>query len=124
MTAPDVIQAPIPPGHVFVFGSNIQGLHGAGAAAYAFAHFGAVIGEGDGLQGQSYALPTMEGWEALEDAVERFLTYATEHPWFTFLLTPVGCGIAGYTPAQVAPLFKDAPDNVDLPSVFEKELGR
>ncbi len=104
----------------FVFGSNIQGAHGGGAARFAHQRFGAEWGVGEGLTGRTYALPTMEGERAMRGAVERFIACAKSHPELTFLVTAVGCGIAGYTPQEVAPLFKDAValENVYLPEVF------
>lgn len=105
---------------IFVFGSNIHGSHGGGAAWYAYKNFGAEWGVGEGLTGRTYALPTMEGKASLQHAVEKFTSCAKEHPELTFLVTAVGCGIAGYTPQQVAPLFNEAAqlENVYLPQVF------
>ena len=105
---------------IFVFGSNIQGAHGGGAAWYAHKKFGAEWGVGEGLTGRTYALPTMEGDASLKKAVEHFIACAKAHPELTFLVTAVGCGIAGYTPAEVAPLFREATtlENVYLPQVF------
>lgn len=105
---------------IFVFGSNIQGSHGGGAAWYAYKTFGAEWGVGEGLTGRTYALPTMEGKASLQHAVEHFIACAKEHPEQTFLVTAVGCGIAGYTPDEVAPLFKEATslENVYLPQLF------
>ena len=107
-------------GEVFVFGSNIQGAHGGGAAWFAHKHFGAEWGVGEGLTGHTYALPTMEGKASMKAAVDRFVACARQHPELTFLVTAVGCGIAGYTPEEVAPLFKEATslENVYLPQVF------
>jgi hypothetical protein len=106
------------PGEVFVFGSNASGAHGAGAARTAYEKFGAVWGEGHGLQGQSYAIDTMSGFAAMQDDVHGFLEFAGAHPELQFLVTKVGCGIAGYTPAEVAPLFAGRPENVVLPEEF------
>lgn len=108
------------PNEVFVFGSNVRGMHYGGAAAFAVGRFGAIMGQGEGLQGQSYAIPTMEGMENMRAAVDRFIDFAKEHPELTFLVTPIGCGIAGYTPAEIAPLFAAAKnlDNVHLPNSF------
>lgn len=105
---------------IFVFGSNIHGSHGGGAAWYAYKNFGAEWGVGEGLTGRTYALPTMEGAASLKHAVEHFTECAKQHPELTFLVTAVGCGIAGYTPLQVAPLFKKSLQlkNVYLPQVF------
>lgn len=110
---------------IFVFGSNIQGMHGGGAARYANKNFGAEWGVGEGLTGRTYALPTMEGKASMKQAVEHFTSCAKEHPELTFLVTAIGCGIAGYTPEEVAPLFKDAAqlENVYLPQLFWDNLS-
>ena len=109
---------------IFVFGSNIQGAHGGGAALFAHKAFGAEWGVGEGLTGRTYALPTMEGEASLKKAVDHFIDCARQHPELTFLVTAVGCGIAGYTPEEVAPLFKEATslENVFLPQVFWEVL--
>ncbi len=105
---------------IFVFGSNIYGAHSGGAAWYAHKKFGAEWGVGEGLTGHTYALPTMEGDASLKKAVEHFILCAKTHPELIFLVTAVGCGIAGYKPEEVAPLFKNAIslENVYLPRVF------
>ena len=109
---------------IFVFGSNIQGSHGGGAAWYAYKQFGAEWGVGEGLTGRTYALPTMEGTTSLKHAVDHFIACAKQHPELTFLVTAVGCGIAGYRPDEVAPLFKEATslENVFLPQIFWDKL--
>ena len=109
---------------IFVFGSNIQGSHGGGAAWYAHKNFGAEWGVGEGLTGRTYALPTMEGPTSLKHAVDNFVACAKQHPELTFLVTAVGCGIAGYRPNEVAPLFREATslENVFLPQVFWEVL--
>lgn len=111
---------------IFVFGSNEQGLHSGGAALTAVKKFGAIMGQGEGLQGQSYAIPTMEGIDSMRKAIERFIEYAKEHPELTFLVTRIGCGIAGYKEEEVAPLFADAKDisNIYLPSGFWNKINR
>lgn len=111
-------------GEVFVFGSNAQGMHGAGAARVAVEKFGARMGKGEGLQGSSYAIPTMEGLESLKSAVDRFAKYAHGHKELKFFVTAVGCGIAGYTPEQVAPFFYKTAQlpNVYLPVSFWKVI--
>ncbi len=106
---------------IFVFGSNGYGAHGAGAAAFAVAKFGAVNGQAEGLQGQSYAIDTMDGFEVMAKQVERFVEFAQEHPELTFYVTEIGCGIAGYSPSEVALLFSDVPKNVVLPKSFQHE---
>ena len=107
-------------GEVFVFGSNGFGAHMGGAAAMAVNKFGAIYGQAEGLQGQSYAINTMDGFEVMAEQVERFIKFAKKHPELKFLVTEIGCGIAGYTPEEVAPLFKDVPENVVLPKAFQK----
>ena len=121
---PDRITS-LQPNEVFVFGSNAQGNHGGGAAAFAMRNFGAVWGQGEGMQGQSYAIPTMEGIDSLQAAVWRFIDYADSHPDKRFLVTRVGCGIAGYHVDEIAPLFKPCIklENVSLPADFWKVLG-
>ena len=106
------------PNEVFVFGSNASGQHGAGAAQVAHERFGAVWGEGHALHGQSYAIDTMSGFETIVTEVAAFLRFAEEHPELCFLVTEIGCGIAGYTPAQIAPMFRGAAPNVVLPERF------
>ena len=106
---------------IFVFGSNLAGAHGGGAARVAFKYFGAVMGQGVGLQGQSYAIPTMQGGvETIKPYVDEFIQFAVEHPDYKFLVTRIGCGIAGFWPDEIAPLFIDALDieNVILPKDF------
>lgn len=114
------------PGEVFVFGSNLAGHHGGGAAHYAHRHFGAVWGVGEGLRGQSYAIPTMFSTAAeIQPYVDKFTEFAAEHPELYFLVTPIGCGIAGWQPAAIAPFFKKARTlpNVVLPKSFLDVLG-
>ena len=109
------------PNEVFVFGSNLQGMHAGGAARVAFENVGAIYGEGTGLQGQSYAIPTMQGGvDTIEPYVKEFIAFAKAHPELTFLVTPIGCGIAGFTAQEIAPLFYHAMDveNIILPKEF------
>jgi len=106
------------PNEVFVFGSNKRGIHGAGAARFALDNYGAICGQGNGLQGRSYAIDTMSGYEVLIGNVARFLDDARSMPEFTFVVTPIGCGIAGYSADEVKPLFDDCPSNVILPVEF------
>lgn len=110
---------------IFVFGSNIRGFHMGGAARMALQQFGAEWGVGEGLTGQCYALPTMEGGvDYIGEKVQRFLQCAREHPSLTFLVTPVACGIAGFRQEEIAPLFRDAlpMENVWLPEGFVEIL--
>lgn len=110
---------------IFVFGSNIQGLHCNGAAKLACQKFGAQWGCGIGLQGNSYAIPTMQGGVAtIKPYVDDFLRFAENHPHLVFLVTEIGCGIAGFNPKDIAPLFRFAIEknimNVFLPESFYK----
>lgn len=104
------------PGEVLVVGTNVAGLHAGGAAAFAHQRFGLRWGVGEGLCGQAYALPTMEGFPALFTASRRFMNYAQLSHDLVFLLTKVGCGIAGYQEAEVASLFREVPVNVVKPT--------
>ena len=106
---------------IFVFGSNLGGFHGGGAARAAHARFGAIWGQGVGLQGQSYAIPTMQGGvETIQPYVDEFIDFAGQHPEYKFLVTRIGCGIAGFRDEEIAPLFQAAIDveNVILPREF------
>lgn len=119
-TTPDLISS-LKPGEIFVFGSNLRGMHAGGAAYAAYRQFGAVIGQGVGLQGQSYAIPTMQGGpETIQPYVSEFIGFAREHPEMTFLVTRIGCGIAGFEPSDIAPLFAEAKNvqNIHLPQDF------
>lgn len=108
-------------GEIFVFGSNLAGMHGGGAARAARLHFGAKMGQGEGLQGQCYAIPTMQGGvETIRPYVDDFIRFAKSHPELTFLVTRIGCGIAGFDAADMAPLFEEAKtvSNIHLPQDF------
>lgn len=111
---------------VFVFGSNGAGRHLGGAARYAMDHFGAVMGNGHGPQGKCYAIDTMSGPDVMARDVKAFVAYAQQHPDTTFLVTPIGCGIAGLRPADVAPHFQCCKDmeNVTLPEAFWKVINK
>ena len=109
------------PNEIFVFGSNLAGAHGGGAARIALDFFGAVWGQGVGLQGQSYAIPTMQGGvETIKPYVDEFIDFAKLHPELKFLVTRIGCGIAGFKDEEIGPLFKGATDveNIILPKEF------
>jgi len=110
---------------VFVFGSNPQGNHAGGAAAHAVKRFGAIVGQGEGMQGQSYAIPTTGDFSLFAQAVQRFICFAAAHTDKRFLVTRVGCGNAGYNVRQVARLFVDAirQENISLPEDFWEVLG-
>ena len=112
---------------VFVFGSNLRGWHQGGAAKHAHMYFGAIWGQGVGLQGQSYAIPTMQGGiETIQPYVDEFIVFAQAHPELRFLVTRIGCGIAGFKEEEIAPLFRKALcfDNIVLPYEFIKVLGK
>lgn len=122
---PDNI-ASLGPDDIFVFGSNLQGIHGGGAARVAMRLFGAVLGQGVGLQGNSYAIPTMQGGvETIRPYVDDFIAFARSHPELTFYVTKIGCGIAGFTLEEIAPLFSAATavPNIRLPREFATLLA-
>jgi hypothetical protein len=112
------------PNEVFVFGSNLAGLHGGGAARQAYESFGAVWGDGEGPTGQCYAIPTKDRkvrtlpLSSIERSVQHFLRYAAIQTEQTFLVTAIGCGLAGYNAKQIAPMFVGAGPNVILPEEF------
>lgn len=114
---------------VFVFGSNLAGRHGKGAALWARRHRGAIYGQGVGRQGDAYGIPTKDHrlqvlpLQEIAPYVAEFLDYARQRPDTAFELTPVGCGLAGYRPEQIAPMFADAPANVRLPEAFSTILA-
>jgi hypothetical protein len=113
---------------IFVFGSNEAGRHGAGAAKLALDKFGAEWGNGIGMQGQTYAIPTKNfdihtlSLDIIKQYVDEFLEFAKYAPNFTFLVTQIGCGLAGYHPRDIAPMFRGASDNVILPQVFHENM--
>src|SRR5215217_1116313 len=114
------------PSKIFVFGSNLDGRHGKGAALWAVQNRGARYGQGFGEQGMSFAIPTkgrgknlpILPLDIIADYVKLFIEEARCNPEVEYELTPIGCGLAGYKPEQIAPLFKNAPSNVALPQVF------
>ena len=110
---------------IFVFGSNLAGAHGGGAAWLAYRRFGAVWGAGVGLHGRTYAVPTMQGGvDTIKPYVDDFILFAKEHKELTFLVTRIGCGIAGFRNEEIAPLFKDAicVENIILPKEFVENI--
>ena len=122
---PDIITE-LKEDEVFVFGSNLEGLHGGGAARVARKHFGAIMGKGVGMQSKSYAIPTMQGGvETIKPFVDQFMKYAFEHKNLLFYVTRIGCGIAGFTDAEIAPLFMKARslNNVRIPESFDLILN-
>ena len=114
---------------IFVFGSNLAGRHGKGAALWARQHRGAIYGQGVGPQGDAYAIPTKDGHlqvlplSTIQTHVAAFLDYAHQRPSLTFQLTPIGCGLAGYRFDEIAPMFAEAPANVQLPDEFAAVLA-
>lgn len=107
---------------IFVFGSNLAGRHGKGAALYARKNYGAVYGVGVGLTGSAYAIPTKDGklrtlpLNRIKEYVDAFLDFAAQNPNLTFRVTAIGTGLAGYSHADIAPLFEGAPSNCNLPT--------
>lgn len=123
-TSPDYIDR-LREDEIFVFGSNSEGMHDGGAARLAALRFGAVRGQGVGLQGRSYAIPTMQGGiDTIRPYVDEFIEFARRHPQLKFLVTEIGCGIAGFQPSQIAPLFEKARgmEHVFLPKRFQEVL--
>ena len=113
------------PNEIFVFGSNLQGYHGGGAARLAMNKWGAIWGQGIGLQGQTYAIPTMQGGvETIRPQVDQFIKVAQNDPEHIYLVTEIGCGIAGFQPEEIAPLFAKAVNvtNIWLPRNFWKVI--
>lgn len=106
---------------IFVFGSNLAGRHGKGAAKFAYQNHGALLGHGIGRQGDAYAIPTkgvdlqVLPLDHIAEHVKDFILYAADHPELTFKVTRIGCGLAGYKDADIAPMFKNAPSNCHLP---------
>lgn len=114
---------------IFVFGSNLAGRHGKGSALQAVRQYGAIRGVGVGLQGNSYAIPT-KSWNLkvlplsqIEFYVKEFLEFASHHPDWAFKVVAIGCGLAGYSPKEIAPMFKNAPSSCELPPEFVAELN-
>lgn len=111
---------------IFVFGSNVAGRHGKGAALHARLNHGAIYGQGDGRQGHSYAIPTKGArlhplpLDEIQGYVEGFIAHAKQHPKDTFRLTPIGCGLAGFMPYQIGPMFNGSPPNVIIPDEFKQ----
>jgi hypothetical protein len=111
---------------IFVFGSNLAGRHGAGAAKWALENKGAIYGQGVGMQGDSYGIPTKDenietlSLDRIKIFVDYFLEFARNHTHMTFQLTPIGCGLAGYKPHQIGPMFKGVSWNVMVPPEFEE----
>lgn len=111
---------------IFVFGSNQEGKHNGGAARAAMIKFGAVYGQSSGLQGRSYAIPTVGSMHVMADKIIEFICFAKRNPQMRFLVTAIGCGSAGWRPEVVAPLFMDAVnvDNITLPREFWRIINK
>lgn len=111
---------------IFVFGSNLAGRHGAGAARFAVDNHGAIYGQGIGLQGNSYGIPTKDfqietlPLDIIEDHVCSFKAFARQHDELTFYVTPTGCGLAGYKRAQIRPMFADMPSNCRFAETWDE----
>ena len=116
------------PDHIFVYGANEAGRHGAGAALWATKNRGARNGKIK-FYGQSYGIPTKDKWimtlplDKIKPYVDEFIEFAKEHPELKFQITPIGCGLAGYKPEQIAPMFKNVPNNCLLPEEFVEILN-
>jgi hypothetical protein len=114
---------------IFVFGSNLAGRHGKGAALFAVQNHGAIYGQGYGLQGNSYGIPTKDRrlntlpLDIIKAYVKIFLLFAEENSDMIFNVTAIGCGLAGYSPRDIAPMFKGCPHNVKLPKEFQEVIG-
>jgi hypothetical protein len=112
---------------IFVFGSNLAGIHGAGAARFAVLHCGAIYGQGIGLQGYSYGIPTKDEriktlpLAVIARHVETFLNFARSRPDLTFYITPIGCGLAGYKRPQIRPMFDGIPSNCRFAETWEDD---
>lgn len=113
---------------IFVFGSNLAGRHGAGAALHAHKYHGAVYGQGIGLQGSSYGIPTKDlriktlPLKVIQAYVDQFIHFARLHPELEFQVTRIGCGLAGYKDTDIAPMFSTAPANCELPEGWREGL--
>lgn len=113
---------------IFVFGSNLAGIHGAGAAKAAIESYGAVLHRGIGRHGNSYAIPTKDAalkvlpLSEISKYIKQFIEYARSRPELEFFVTAIGTGLAGYKHEEVAPMFKDAPDNCSFPDVWRQYL--
>lgn len=129
-TTPELISS-LEEGQIFVFGSNLSGRHGKGAAKTAL-RWGAKYGQASGLQGRTYGIPTKDSSitrtlsiAEIKPYVDEFIEFANLHPELIFLVTEIGCGLAGLKPKEVAPLFAAAVDlaNVHLPARFWHKLS-
>lgn len=114
---------------IFVFGSNLADIHGAGAARHAWEKHGAIYGEGIGIHGSSYAIPTKDAKirsmriDEIQEYVTEFMEYAYRHSELTFKVTQIGCGLAGFTAKQIAPMFIGSPKNCQFDTDWQEYLG-
>jgi len=114
---------------IFVFGSNLAGIHGAGSAKYAYKHHHAIMGIGIGFQGNSYAIPTKDkklkilSLSEIKKYVDEFLNFAKIHQEMQFDVVAIGCGLAGYRVKDIAYMFKNISKNIKLPKEFREELN-
>lgn len=115
--------------NIFVFGSNLSGIHGAGSVRHALEHHGAIMGIGVGIQGDSYAIPTKDekirtmSIDRIKYYVDEFISFAHAHPEMTFNIVAIGCGLAGFKSGEIAPLFRFSPTNCRLPVEFLSRLN-
>lgn len=115
---------------IFVFSSNLAGRHGKGAAKYAYTHHGAIYGVGEGLTGNSYAIPTKDRnirtlpLDSISKSVDKFKEFARLNQHLTFIVTPIGTGLAGYSHQDIAPLFRNCPPNCQMPNEWADILRR
>ena len=123
------MKSDIKPDEIFVFGSNLAGRHGAGAAKQALLEYGAVYGQGVGLQGRSYGIPTKDitirtlPLPYIDQEIDNFMKFARSRPDLKFYITPIGCGLAGYKREQIKPLFDDLPDNCRFAETWAEEFA-
>lgn len=112
---------------IFVFGSNLAGRHGKGAALFARQHRGAIYGQGEGLQGNSYGIPTKDerlrprSLVDIAEGIRKFKEFATRNPELQFEITPIGCGLAGYSRSEILPFLLDIPNNCELTKEWNNE---
>jgi len=120
---------PLVDANIFVFGSNLAGRHGKGAALHARNVYGAVYGIGVGRTGNAYAIPTKDRYlktlplPGIKNYVDDFIVYARQHPELVFIITRIGCGLAGYRDEHIAPMFRDAPKNCILPIEWKSNIS-
>lgn len=118
----------LPEASIFVFGSNLAGRHGKGAALIAKVRYGARYGSGEGIMGNSYAIPTKDHnlhslpIFTIKNHVDQFILFATNYHERDFFITRVGCGLAGYMDSEIAPLFRGCHDNCSFAEEWKEFL--